>query len=246
MNLMLQKLTTEPLALDYFSGGVPAGISFGGAVSDLSAAIDRKKRGLSRINEICLIGLVSYFEAFCKDHFASIINIEPSLVRLLRDSGQDILIDPTKLLVHDADWRARLGFIVGERYDFGSAQKINAFFGSLLKVTPFSKDQGHYFEGLLRDRNLLVHNGGVVTTSYLLQAKLDPEVSQMRPFFDSLVVTPAYLDERIKFLSSIARKTLKATHSALLSYVKQEQLQYSPERLQAVKFLLWWNAEEDA
>jgi hypothetical protein len=36
---------------------------------------------LNRLQELCFIGLMSYVEAFCNDHFASLVNIEPSLIQ---------------------------------------------------------------------------------------------------------------------------------------------------------------------
>jgi hypothetical protein len=73
---------SEPLALDYFSAGVPAGAVFWSVLEDIrkiSAQLAMPERGIQRIQEICFVGSISYFEAFCKDHFASLINIEPSL-----------------------------------------------------------------------------------------------------------------------------------------------------------------------
>ena len=69
---------TEPSSLDYFTGGVPTGEFFRLTLDDLSSFVDRSsnERGVNRLNEVCFIGLVSYFEAFCKDHFASILNME--------------------------------------------------------------------------------------------------------------------------------------------------------------------------
>lgn len=109
-------------------------------------------------------------------------------------------------------------------------------------MTPFSKDEAYYFEKMLRDRNLLVQHGGVVTTTYMSQTKLTPTSERMRPFFDSLVVTPEYIDERIEFIVRIARKILKATHGALMNCIEKRDLKYTPERMGAVNFMLWWGA----
>ena len=43
--------------LDYFSGGVPTGEFFRMTLDDLVKTIDRSSEGLSRVNEVCFIGL---------------------------------------------------------------------------------------------------------------------------------------------------------------------------------------------
>lgn len=231
--------------LDYFSGGVPTGEFFRMTLEDLTKIIDRPVRGMSRVNEVCFIGLVSYFEAFCKDHFASILSIEPALLGPLRDNGQDIQIDPARLLEFNDNWNTKLGFLVAEKFDFGTAQKINALYGALMKLTPFSKDEAKFYEGILRDRNLLVHHGGTFTLAYAAQTKLSLESPLARPFLDSLVVSPDYFDERLEFIKGIARKILKATHSALHAHIKNSGDSYSGERLKAVDAFLWWDDDQE-
>jgi hypothetical protein len=235
---------SDPSWLDYFSGGVPTGEFFRSTIDDLSKAIDRSAKGLSRVNEVCFIGLVSYFEAFCKDHFASILNIEPDLLSSLRTNGQNTEVDIARLLEFRDQLMIRLGFIMAEKYDFGSAQKINALFGALLKITPFSKEDAKYYEGILRDRNLFVHHGGTVTTAYFAQTKSQPS-STTRPFFDSLTATAPYFDERAQFILHIARKILKASHSALRKHIEESETAYSPERTKAVNAFLWWGDEDE-
>ncbi|MFX1689424.1 hypothetical protein [Paraburkholderia sp. A1RO-5L] len=233
----------EPLCLDYFSTGVPSGLSFEMALDELAKACDRSARGLSRVNEICFIGLVSYFEAFCKDHFASIINIEPTLLKGLRKSGHDTSIDPERLLNFRDDWIVKLGFLVSEKYDFGTAQKINALFMALLKISPFSKDEAKEYEEILRDRNLLVHHGGTITLAYANQTSA-LENKSYTPYYDSLVVTADYFDQRLKFIRDIAAKLRRATHSALNSYIHQSGEQYSEERKKALDAFLWRYEDE--
>jgi hypothetical protein len=180
---------TEPIWLDYFSGGVPTGEFFRMTLEDLSSFIDRssEERGISRLNEVCFIGLISYFEGFCKDHFASILNIEPTLLGNLAKRGHDVKIDPSDLLVFGNEWADRLGFLVAQKYDFGTAHKINGLYDSLLKAAPFSKDDACLYDDVLRDRNLLVHQGGTYTLSYLRQVRTSDPCRDA--FRNSLVVT---------------------------------------------------------
>jgi hypothetical protein len=232
------KKNAEPLCLEYFSTGVPSGLSFTMTLDSLAKTCDRSANGLSRVNEICFIGLVSYFEAFCKDHFASVINIEPALLEGLRNSGYDTSIDPERLLDFRDDWFIKLGFLVSEKYDFGTAQKINALFMALLKISPFSKQETKEYEKILRDRNLLVHHGGAITLAYANQTSTSADKSY-RPYYDSLVVTAEYFDSQLKFVGDVAEKLLRATHSSLNSYIGQSGKHYSDERKKAIDAFLW-------
>ena len=89
-------MADEPTALDYFSGGVPGGEFFRMTIDDIraiSGADDRPDAGINRLQELCFIGLLAYFEAFCKDHFASILNLEPSFIARLKAAGRDVSLD---------------------------------------------------------------------------------------------------------------------------------------------------------
>jgi hypothetical protein len=105
---------TEPDALEYFSGGVPTGEYFRLTLDDLkaiSASDNTGEGGIDRLQELCFIGLMSYFEAFCKDHFAALVNIEPSLVANLKAGGKDVLIDGAHVALYSDKCEHRLGFI---------------------------------------------------------------------------------------------------------------------------------------
>jgi len=235
----------DPNWLEYFSGGVPTGQYFYDTLKELSNTIDRISEGIYRIvNPICFIGLIAYFEAFCKDHFASILNIEPTLLETLRQKGQDTRIDPARLLRLQDKWNFSLGFLVAENYDFGTAQKINALYTALLKVTPFSKDETNLYDKMLRDRNLLVHHGGSLTFNYIEQNKILSDETLARPFFDSIVIRAEYFDKQLNFIESIAKKILKSTHIALKSYVADIGVNYSPKRKSAMDAFLWWGHEK--
>lgn len=237
---------SERTALEYFSGGVPTGEYFGMTLENLreisASEKDSEERGVSRLQELCFVGLFSYFEAFCKDQFAAVINLEPSLVENLKAAGQDVLIDARHVVAYGADSNARLGFVLAAKSDFGTAQKINSQYRALLKVSPFSKDEERQFERLLADRHLLVHHGGVVTLSYMEQHPDVPAVRQNEPFFDSRVIRREDVSQAIDFVESIARKLCRSTCEALVRYVESRgSEQYSGERARAVHFLKhWW------
>lgn len=87
--------------LDLFSGGVPTAPFFFSYTLDGLEKLyltQSDKRGGRQLNELCAIGLVAYFEAFCKDHFASIINIEPSLLKNLSKMGRILILTQLKHL----------------------------------------------------------------------------------------------------------------------------------------------------
>jgi len=136
-------MAKDPLSLEYFAGGVPAGTILKMHLDGLRGIVESAKNRDSVLNlecELCLIGLVAYFEAFWKDHFASLINIFPPLLRSLRESGHETVIDATDLLMFEETPPARLGFLVAERCDLGTARKINGAFTALLRVSPFGRD----------------------------------------------------------------------------------------------------------
>lgn len=235
---------SEPLCLEYFSGGVPPGITIQGILEDLAKAINRKANGLDCINELCLIGLVAYTEAFFKDQFAAILNIEPSLVQGLTKAGYEVSIDPAILLQYQDNWRCKLGFLIAEKHDFGTWKKVNGLFSAVLGISPFSKDEGKTFDTILRDRNLLVHHGGVLTTTYVAQKKTEiNEESLEGPFWGSLVITPAYLDEQLEFIRKVVYKTIKQSCKRLSEIALTVPIAYSEEKKEAVKAIEWWSEQ---
>jgi hypothetical protein len=235
----------EPLSLDYFSAGVPTGANFKMALDELrkvsESSDEHDPPRLSRLQELCFIGLMSYFEAFCKDHFASLVNIEPSLIQNLKRGGQDVEIDATRVLLYGEQLTTKMGFILAEKYDFGTAQKINALFVALLKLTPFGKAEAVEYAELLRDRNLLVHHGGTFTLSYLEQAKLTHPERKTNAFFNSQIKAKQDVIGAMDFLSEIAKKLLKSSHDALSKHLVENQIQYVGERAKALHLLLWWD-----
>ena len=228
--------------LEYFSGGVPTGEYFRMTLDDLRKLVAPSSDEFPRnLIEVCYIGLVSYFEAFCKDHFAAIINILPTTAIRLRDKGHDTTVDVAVLLRTKADLTSQLGFLLAEKFDFGTPQKVNALYGALLTVTPFSKYAASVYDRILRDRHLLVHHGGTFTSSYLQQMRssgLDPGPS--RVFFDSLVVTKEAFLRDVHFFEDIARKLLSSTRTAMNRFIAEEGLNVGKERQKAIDAFLWW------
>lgn len=240
--------TVEPLALDYFAAGVPAGEFFCGTLEDIrkiSTDNANARKTIDRLQEICFVGALSYFEAFCKDHFASLINIEPSLVEQLKAGGQDVTIDSAAVALYGTAISHRLGFLIAEKYDFGTAQKINSLYTALLKITPFSKDEARTYSVLLRDRNLLVHHGGTYTMAYLMTHPTFAAVERKEhAFWNSRVIRHDDVASAVTFLGAIARTMTRAAHGALSKHIESAGFSYNDERKKALHFLLWWGDED--
>lgn len=182
--------------------------------------------------------MVSYFEAFCKDLFALSLNVYPELLERLRDwDGHDFNIDPL-MTVHLGDKiRDKVGFIVSERLDFGTAKEVNSLYTRLLKVTPFSRDEMQRFSDLLRDRHLFVHHGGSLTYRYLRQVKGD----QQDAHWQSLVIDRAAYFRHHDFIEGIIRKMLKGAHREMTDFGKTK---YRFEENAPVESLLDWDDVE--
>ena len=235
----IRTATGEPLALDYFAAGVPAGRVFEMSLDDLDHVVSLAQiTEVNRIAELCYIGLVSYFEAFCKDHAASVVNIAPALIENLRQAGYDTQVDAGRALEFGTGLRNKVGCLLMETYDFGNAKRINAIYNTLIKITPFSKDQIKTYDQILRNRNLLVHHGGTYTSKYIEQLG-DQLLRISDAYWNSLVVKPEMLKEALSFLEDIARKTCRASHAALSAYFRGAQVSLEPEREKALAYLLW-------
>lgn len=220
---------------------MPAGASFFGNLTHLreaAAGSQRREEGLNPIAEICLIGLLAYFEAFCKNHFASLINICPSLIENLKRRGREVTIDASHILAFECFTTNCLGFLIAERYDFGTAKSINTHYLDLLNRTPMSVDEAARFDRLVDDRNLLVHHGGVYTARYAGQRFVKQGIHG-RVFYDSLVITEAAFLTAADFLEAIATKTTESTREALLQFLQEQGLECSAETHKAIDTLIW-------
>jgi hypothetical protein len=235
-----------PLSLDYFSGGVPTGEAFRGTLEDIAKLNGNLKPDgtINRLAELCFVGVLSYFEAFCKDHAASVVGIAPDLIERLRKAGHDTSIDALKASKLCEQLPTKLGFLIFESYDFGNARKINSIYDCLLKITPFSKAEIKRYEDMLRDRNLIVHHGSVFTTRYLEQSEAHQKSSLEEAFTNSLIVDSSLVSEQIEFISGIARKMMFASHAALESHNAETSQRLDPERLKALNWFKLWGHDD--
>jgi hypothetical protein len=229
------------------SGCVPISIDFKDTLGQLAkiARSAPKTRGINRQLELCLVGLVSYFEAFCKELFAFSINIYPTLLERLRRDGPDISIDPLMAVEMGDKLKDKIGFIITERLNFGTPKEINANFRRLLTITPFGEDEAKKFEELLRDRNLLVHYGGTYTFRYIDQLRASPagqRAEDKEAHWNSFVLDSDLYFNLHEFVAAMSRKMLLATHKALATYGMEK---HGIEKNAPVDSLLWEPPDRD-
>ncbi|WP_423226819.1 hypothetical protein [Candidatus Amarolinea aalborgensis] len=238
------EMSNEPPWESFYMGGFPAGGVFSMHVHNLhriveKAVLDKDDEYYTNTLSVCFIGLISYFEAFSKDHFVALINICPQLLARLKADGHDVSIDATDFLRFGDAARHTIGSFVGQKYDFGTPKRINSLYQSMLAVTPFSKDDTVRFNELLNDRHLLVHHGGVYTTSYASQqSSKSPGTS--RVFFDSLTITKDRFNEATLFLQTIAQKTIHASERALREFIAANNIVQSNAQKEATYHLTMW------
>ena len=231
-------------SLDFFAGGVPAGAVFQLSAGEMKRLLAAKPQGAigRTLEQVCFIGLVSYFEAFCRDCFASLINICPTLLLRLKSRGHDVSIDSLAALEMADALRFKIGFLVSERFDFGNARKINALYSALLEITPFAKAEMKVFDKILSDRNLLVHHGGIFIHSYFSQ-RIGLPADTSRPFMDSLLVDQAYVASQLNFLYRVAKKIVNTSHAAVTKQIASGEMSIDACAEGALKMFNWWDKE---
>ncbi len=136
-----------------------------------------------------------------------------------------------------------LGFLLAEQFDFGTARKINALYQALLQITPFSRDEARRYSGMLADRNLIVHHGGTYTSQYLEQHDIPDVPEQFRVYMDSLVISSTRFESEAEYLKTIARKTVGASHDALVRFLETKGHTIEGNTEAALFMTRWWGDE---
>ena len=232
--------------LDFHPSGVPAGIVFDGQIDDVLKLVETFPAQIGHtVEELSLIGVVAYFEGFCKNHTAAILNICPHLVRELNKSGRDIKLSPVDVLDHADNLPTLFGSLVVEKIDFGTAKSINGLYRDMLKITPLSKREADKFHALLEDRNVIVHHGNILTPKYSSERFIKREIGCSRMFFDSLVVSRKNVQDAAEFLHDLSIKLRKATKVALSKYVATTKLRLAKANRKAIDILDVMQPRED-
>lgn len=226
--------------LEYFVGGVPAGAIFRMDTKDLNDIVNNSsdESTFNKNAEIAFIALACYFEAYFKNQFASVINTCPSIVDNLITKRPDLAIGLKELLLLDFDISNKIGFLISEQFDFGTAKVINNLYKDLLLITPFSKDDTDSYNEMLGQRNLLVHHGGIYTMKYTKQ-NFAKEIVCREAFFNSLIIKKKNFEKWYKFTLGIVNKTDKACYAALKIYVEDNSIFVDEEQLNTIEAFLW-------
>jgi hypothetical protein len=136
-----------------------------------------------------------------------------------------------------------LGCLLAEQFDFGTARKINALYQALLRITPFSREAARQYSDMLADRNLIVHHGGTYTSRYLEQRGIPDVPEQYRVYMDSLEISPTRFEADAEYLKAIARKTVKASHDALVRFLEAKGHTIAEDTKSALFMMRWWGDE---
>jgi hypothetical protein len=228
------------IALDHFIAGVPPLGYFELEVEHLVTLVNSSKEDkISPLNftaEVCLIGLSAYFEAFCKSHFAALVNICPEILNNFVERRQNAALNLSHILHLRDHIERKLGNLISEEHDFGSAKEINKLYNDLLRITPFSTKEVNEYAKFLGDRNLLVHHGGVYTFRYSTQRfarRVAPGVAHM----DSLVVGKKKFSRWESFLTGMANKIADTSRLALQEFIIRHKVKMRPEQAKAIAML---------
>lgn len=237
---------SDPLsAIEFFPGGVPPAPLVQMHIEDLMEVVrdQTSQRYAKEVAALATIGLVAYFEAFSKDLFASMVNIDPSLLEELRKHQFDTTIDSSNLLLLESASIHQFGPLLAEKASMGTPKEINRAFYCALQVTMLNRGDVRFLDHLLLDRHLLVHHGGLITARYHRTLLKRRSVSA-RLHFDSIVVEGEVFLSHARRLLSIAEQMSNTSATALRKRAKQEGSNLaSPAQERAVSYLDWWNAD---
>lgn len=227
---------------EFFPGGVPAGIIFDGQIEDAYHVAEVGPEGEADLREgigaeFAFIGLVAYFEGFCKNHTAAILNICPHLVRTLAERRREMKLNPVDILNYAEHLPTNFGSLIVERVDFGTAKSINSFYLDMLGITPLSAKEAETLHAILDDRHLIVHHGNIFTPAYLTERFVRREIGQTRCFFDSLVVKPADVRSAGAFLQKLSQKIRATSCRALRSFLTKSHIRLASPNRRAIELL---------
>jgi hypothetical protein len=225
-------------ALNFFVGGVPPYGYFELQVEGLRVLANGSQAlyGVNQTAEVCVIALSAYFEAFCKSQFAALINICPKVLRNLIEKRKSTTLDLQNVLEVLDELENKLGNVLSEGYDFGSAKAINGLYYDLLAITPFSTADRKKYERFLQDRNLLVHHAGIYTFRYASQ-RFTRRTAPGLPHWDSLVVDEQDHDRWAAFLLAMGKNISETSKLAVETYISRTQIALSPDQRRAIGFL---------
>ncbi|RPJ79117.1 MAG: hypothetical protein EHM20_02240 [Alphaproteobacteria bacterium] len=189
-----------------------------------------------RTVEISFIGLISYFEAFLKGLFSIAINLLPDSIENLRRDKHNTNVDAYFVAKYVLDKNIPLGTLLTENFDFGTAQKANSLFCSLLKLTPFSKDDARMYNEVLQNRNLIVHHGAAATFSHAEDFNSSSNYHVIS-IGEGLTLDAIDYFEAAKLIGEIAIKINKAVASSISKKYAENKASVDSNKNDAVALL---------
>ena len=223
---------------DFFPGKIAPFILFEMEFHSLFYVVEQFKDDqfypeINPASQVASIGLLAYFEAFCKHQFAAIVNIFPSLVNGFAAKRGEPKIEYSTIISFAGEFEKNIGFTLAEHYDFGTAKAINSLFRDLLLVTPFDKEEENIFNDIVYKRNLLVHHAGYYTLQYL-KNNTNAEELRSRVFKDAVRIDTEAYHEISDFLGGMASKIARQTIFTLRETPDYKMLSPDDERIKAV------------
>jgi hypothetical protein len=235
-------MKTDHQTYDYFTGKISPFLLFEMEFHSLFYVVENHKNDrfypeLNPASQVATIGLLAYFEAFCKHQFAAIVNLFPNLISQFAAKRGEPKIEFSSVVTFKSEIEKNIGFILAEQYDFGTAKSINGLFRDLLSITPFSKKESETFSEILFKRNLLVHHAGYYTLQYL-KDKTITEEAKVKVFKEAVKITTEDYGEVSDFLFEMAMKITRETVKALKSNPEFQSLSLENERAKAIEEML--------
>jgi len=227
---------------EFFTGKISPFILFEMEFHSLFDIVEshKKDKFFSEINpasQVASIGLLAYFEAFCKHQFAAIVNLFPSLIHGFASKRGEPKIEFSTIISFAGEFEKNIGFVLAENYDFGTAKSINGIFRDLLLVTPFCKEEEKTFNDIVYKRNLLVHHAGYYTLKYLKENTISEELKK-RAFKEAVKIDTNEYQEISDFLFEMATKITRETVKAVKNHFEFKSLPPDHEKVNAVEELL--------
>lgn len=235
-------MNEEVDTLEYFIAGVPPYALFSLDFKELINMVESVKTYdhmiSNKVPEVSYIGLVAYFEAYCKNLFAACINIYPQILYRFCERRGNISVSVADVLRMTDKINYRIGALIAENFDFGSPKGLNSLFIDLLGITPLSKKEIEKYSKILNDRNLLVHHGGIYTYRYHGQSYKNQEISDL-VHWNSLTISGERYMSDATYINGVAVKMTKACHEALSKLLAEGNIVLTKTQQDALNYLLW-------
>lgn len=227
---------------DYFIGQSAPFLLFEMEYHSLSYVVENHKedRWYPDINpaaQVANIGILAYFEAFCKHQFAAIMNLFTSLISNFALKRGEPKIEISTIMAYGSEFENNIGFFLAETYDFGTAKSINALFHDLLIITPFSADEEKQMNEIVYQRNLLVHHAGQFTLQYAKSKSNDHPIRE-QAYKNAVRIDTADFYANAEFLFAMAIKIAQCTVKVVRSLPEYTSLNEDDDRTKAVEAML--------